>query len=314
MENLPGLLSDFFCSKPYRFFKIFSFMKRLLTFLPLVFLLLAMKEKPAYQLFTKEGKVTDSNTMLKELGKSDVILFGEQHNDSLAHALQLELTEKLFLTHGKQLVLGAEMFETDVQLVLNEYLSGKIPEKNFEAESRIWPNYAKDYKPLVNFAKENQLPFMATNVPRRYAAAVANFGPESLTGFSPEAQKFMPPLPYQIDYDLPGYKNMLTMFGGSHSSGEKGNKMVAAQALKDATMAHFILKNFQPGQKMLHFNGAYHSDNYEGIYWYLKKLKPELKIATITTITQKELKKLEKENLKKADFILVVPEDSPKSY
>ena len=289
-------------------------MKRFLTFLPLVFLLFAMKDKPVYQLFTTDGKATDSDKMLKELAKADVVLFGEQHNDSVAHALQLEVTRKLFLVHGKQLVLGAEMFETDVQLVLNEYLSGRIPEKNFEAEARIWPNYTKDYKPLVNFAKENQLPFIATNVPRRYAAAVANYGVENLTGFSGEAQKFMPPLPYKIDYELPGYKNMMTMFGGSHGGDDKGKRMVAAQALKDATMAHFIFKNLQPGQKFLHFNGSYHSDDFEGIYWYLKQLKPDLKIATISTVTQKDLKKLEKGNQKKADFILVVPEDSPKSY
>ncbi|MFC5269371.1 ChaN family lipoprotein [Adhaeribacter terreus] len=289
-------------------------MKRFLTFLPFVLLLLAMKEKQAYQLFTKEGKATDRDKMLQELAKADVILFGEQHNDSIAHALQLEVAQKLFQTHGNQLVLGAEMFEADVQLVLNEYFAGQIPEKNFEAESRLWSNYASDYKPLVIFAKTNNLKFIATNVPRRYAAAVANFGVESLPNFSPDAQKFMAPLPYKIDYELPGYKNMLSMFGGSHSMGEKGSKMVAAQALKDATMAYFILKNLQPGQKFLHFNGSYHSDNFEGIYWYLKQLKPDLKIMTISNLSQKELKKLDKENRNKADFLLVVPEDAPKSY
>ncbi|MBK0401745.1 ChaN family lipoprotein [Adhaeribacter sp. BT258] len=289
-------------------------MKRFFTLLPLVFLLLAMNEKTAYQLFTSEGKATDTDKMLRELAKADVILFGEQHNDSVAHALQLLVTQKLFQTHGSQLVLGAEMFESDVQLVLDEYLSGKIKENNFEAESRPWSNYTTDYKPLITFAKTHSLKFIATNVPRRYAASVAGSGVESLTSFSPEAQKLMAPLPYKIDLELPGYKNMLTMFGGSHGMGEKGNKMVAAQALKDATMAHFILKNLQPGQKFLHFNGSYHSDNFEGIYWYLKQQKPDLKIITISNVSQKELKKLDKENRKKADFILVVPEDAPKSY
>jgi uncharacterized iron-regulated protein len=289
-------------------------MKRFLLWLPVLFLLLAMKDKPAYQLFSADGKSQDYDKMLNELVKADVVLFGEQHNDSIAHALQLQLTKDLFKSHQQQLVLGAEMFETDVQLVLNEYLEGKIPERNFEAESRPWGNYASDYKPLVNFAKENKLKFIATNVPRRYAAAVANYGVENLANFSPEAQKLIAPLPFKIDYELPGYKNMLTMFGGSHADNGKGNKMVAAQALKDATMAHFILKNLQPGQKMLHFNGSYHSDNFEGIYWYLKQQKPDLKIATISTVSQESLKKLEKENLKKAGFILVVPEYAKKSY
>lgn len=289
-------------------------MKRNLIWLPILFIFMAMKEKPAYQLFTAEGKAIDKEKMLKELAKADVVLFGEQHNDSIDHALELEIAQNLFKVHGSQLALGAEMFETDVQLVLDEYLAGKIPERNFEAESRPWPNYSSDYKPLVNFAKENQLRVIATNVPRRYAAAVANFGVESLNNFSPEAKKLMPPLPFQIDYELPGYKNMLSMFGGSHGEGMKGLQMVGAQALKDATMAYFMLANLQPGQKMLHFNGSYHTDNFEGIYWYLKQQKPDLKIVTISTVTQTNLKKLEKENRKKGDFIIVVPENSPKSY
>lgn len=289
-------------------------MKRFLIWLPVLFLLLAMKDKPTYQLFSAEGKDLDYDKVLKELVKADVVLFGEQHNDSIGHALQFQLTKDLFKAHQQNLILGAEMFETDVQLVLNEYLAGQIPEKNFEAESRPWGNYGSDYKPLVNFAKENKLQFIATNVPRRYAAAVANYGVENLLKFSPEAQKLMPPLPYKVDYELPGYKNMITMFGGTHNDNGKGNKMVAAQALKDATMAHFILKNLQPGHKMLHFNGSYHSDNFEGIYWYLKQQKPDLKILTISTVSQESLKKLTKENMQKADFILVVPENAKKSY
>jgi uncharacterized iron-regulated protein len=283
-------------------------MKRIFTWLPIVFLFLAMKDKPAYVLFTKEGKVTEYDKMLKDLAKADVVLFGEQHNNPIAHWLQLEVTTDLFATHKQQLVLGAEMFEADAQLVLNEYLAGKVWEKNFEAEARLWPNYQTDYKPLVTFAKENNLAFIATNVPRRYASAVASGGTDVLKNFSPEAQLLLAPQPFKIDYDLPGYKNMIGMFGGSAHAGSKGQQMVAAQALKDATMAHFILKNLQPGKKMLHFNGSYHSDNFEGIYWYLKQQKPDLKIVTISTVSQAEVKELQKENLNKADFILAVPE------
>src|SRR5690606_23183780 len=113
-----------------------------------------------YQLFTSEGKATDYDAMLKELEKDDVILFGELHNDSIAHALQLEITKSLFKTQGSRLVLGAEMFETDVQLILDEYFGNQIPEKNFEAEARLWQNYKTDYKPLVLFAKENNIRFV----------------------------------------------------------------------------------------------------------------------------------------------------------
>ncbi|MDP2162468.1 MAG: iron-regulated protein, partial [Flavobacterium sp.] len=84
--------------------------------------------------------------------------------------------------------------------------------------------------------------------------------------------------------------------------------------IKDATMAHFISQNLKPQTVFIHYNGTYHSDNFEGIYWYLKKEKPNLKLLTISTVTQKDIGKLEKENHNKADFILVIDEDVTKTY
>jgi hypothetical protein len=79
-------------------------------------------------------------------------------------------------------------------------------------------------------------------------------------------------------------------------------------------MAHFILQYYKPGSKFIHYNGAYHSENYEGIVWYLNKSRPDLHVATITTVSQKELKPLLAENKKKADFIICVDEDMTKTY
>ena len=87
-----------------------------------------------------------------------------------------------------------------------------------------------------------------------------------------------------------------------------------AQAIKDATMAYFISKNWQRGYKFIHYNGSYHSDNFQGIVWYLKALQPQAKIMTITTVEQKDVEKLSDENLGKANFIIVVPEDMTKTY
>ena len=100
------------------------------------------------------------------------VFFGENHNDPISHWLQFELTKSLFNKHKTNLMLGAEMIESDNQIQLNEYLRGFIREKDFEKESKLWTNYKTDYKPLVNFAKENNLHFVATNVPRRFASMV----------------------------------------------------------------------------------------------------------------------------------------------
>ena len=114
-----------------------------------------------------------------------------------------------------------------------------------------------------------------------------------------------------MDYDstLPGYVNMVKMMGG-----HGGSNMPKAQASKDATMAYFILKNIRPGTLFIHFNGAYHSENYDGINWYLKKKSPELRIGTITTVSQKDIRKLLEENKNKADYIICVDEDMTGTY
>ena len=87
-----------------------------------------------------------------------------------------------------------------------------------------------------------------------------------------------------------------------------------AQAVKDATMAHFIVKNMQPNHIFLHYNGSYHSNKKEGIVWYINTYRPNTRVITISTISQKDVAKLEKEHLNLADFILVVDEDMTKTY
>src|SRR5690606_8309176 len=194
------------------------------------------------------------------------------------------------------------------------YLSGQVAENNFEQESRPWNNYKTDYRPVVRFAKEVSIPFIATNVPRRYAAMVSAGSLKALENVSADAKRYIAPLPVQVDMDLPGYKNMLAMFGNSTHGNTKSENIVQAQALKDATMAHFILQQVSSGRKMLHLNGAYHSDNFEGIGWYLKQGNPQLKTMTITTVLQEDLDKLTDEHRQKADFILVVPASMTRTY
>lgn len=180
----------------------------LLTALPL---LSFSSDKPAYQLFDQEGKAVKYSKMLKDLLDADIIFFGELHTDPIAHWLQLELTRDLYQQKKEALVLGAEMFEADNQLILSEYLADRYAADKFEAEMRLWNNYQTDYKPLVEFAKKNEVPFIATNIPRRYASMVNKNGFESLDGLTDEAKRFMAPLPIRFDPEVKCYKDMLYM-------------------------------------------------------------------------------------------------------
>jgi uncharacterized iron-regulated protein len=266
---------------------------------------------PAYQIFNKEGHKVDFGTMAQSSSKTNVVLFGELHNNPISHWLQLELTKTLFEKVGADLVLGAEMFESDTQLVIDEYLNGTIAERNFNTESRPWKNYETDYKPLVEFARTNQLPFIATNIPRRYAGVVNRQGFEGLDDLSDEAKRFIAPLPPPYDPELPGYKAMLDMGG---MPGRTNENFPKAQAIKDATMGHFIHQNFNKQGVFIHFHGTYHSNNFEGIFWYLKQIDPNIKIITISTVEQENIGLLEEKNLGQADFIIAVPQNMTKTY
>jgi uncharacterized iron-regulated protein len=288
-----------------------------LNFIALTFLLslhlLRGQEPAAYLLFNHKGEKVDYEQMKKKSAENEVVFFGELHNNPISHWLQLKLTSDLFDLKDGKLILGAEMFETDDQLVMDEYLSGKINSKNFEEEAKLWDNYSTDYKPLVEFAKTKKISFKATNVPRRYANLVFRTGLEGLTELSELARaQFLPPLPIPIDLALPTYKKMITMMG-NHGSNTSDN-MVKAQAIKDATMGFSISNALKPNHLFIHFNGAYHSDEKEGILWYLNKYKPNLKILTISTVEQDKIDVLDPENFNKADFILVVPEKMTKTY
>ncbi|NPA45280.1 MAG: ChaN family lipoprotein [Chlorobi bacterium] len=268
-------------------------------------------DKPAYKLFNKNGKSIKYEKMLKELSKADIIFFGESHNNPISHWMELEITKDLAKLKENNITLGAEMFEADNQLIINEFLQDLVPEKKFEAEVRKWPNYDTDYKPLMSFAKENNLKFIATNIPRRYASIVFNKGFEGLNDLSKEAKLYIAPLPIAYDENVKCYADMIEM---GKKMGHGNPRFPQSQAIKDATMSYFILKNIENNKIFIHYNGSYHSDNHEGIVWHIKKAKPELKILTITTIEQKNIKKLNDDDKNKADFIFVVPESMTKTY
>ena len=265
------------------------------------------QQKPAYILYNSEGKKVSYNKMIKQLAKKDIVLFGEFHNNAISHWLELAVAKDL--SEKRNLTFGAEMFEADNQQALNNYLAGKITAKGLDSSARLWNNYKTDYAPIVNFAKEKNAPFIATNIPRRYASLVSKKGFEALDTLSALEKTWIAPLPMDYDAQLPGYVKMIEMMGG-----HGGPNMPKAQASKDATMAYFILQNFKPGNLFIHYNGSFHSENYDGINWYLKRKQPDLKYATITTVSQKNIKELLAENKGKADYIICVDEDMTNTY
>lgn len=281
-----------------------TFFRGAAALLTIVSLFAFKGDKPAYLIYNDSSKESSYKKMLDAASKADVVLFGELHNNPISHWLQLQLTKDLHKAKGENLVLGAEMFEADNQLIIDEYLAGNISRKNFEQECRLWPNYDTDYAPLMQYAVENKLHFAATNIPRRYANLVFREGPEALENLPEASKAYMAPLPVEINLELECYQSMLQMMG-DHG----GENLPKAQAMKDATMAWFIKENRSEGQTLLHFNGAYHSDNWESIVHYLNKYAPGTKVVTITTVLEESPEALTDENRGKADFTIAVAAD-----
>jgi len=283
-----------------------------LLFIVLAILFLSMKtDKPAYYIFNVKGKPSTYKSLLKDALACDVILFGELHNNPISHWLEYQLLKDIYLKEKQNLILGAEMFTSSEQEILNKYIKGEIKEDEFTKGVNLWSNYSNDYKPLIEFARNTNLSLIATNAPADFVSMVYKGGFDTLNTLNTLQKQFLPPLPIEYDSELDCYKKMLSM--------EVGNQYISpnfpkSQALRDATMAYNIIKNLKEGKKILHFNGSYHSDYFQGIMWYLKKANPYLTVLTISTVEQSDVSKLIDDYILLADYIIVVPDDMPKTF
>lgn len=265
--------------------------------------------KPAYKLLTSNATEITFSELLERASESDMIFFGELHNNAIAHWLQFELGRELILDENRNTLLGLEMFEADQQILIDEYMNGLISQSSFENEARLWRNYSTDYKPLFEFARSEGAGIIATNIPRRYASAVYRGGLEALDALSRAAKQWVAPLPIEVDLTLPSYASISEAAGG-----HGGPNLVYAQAVKDATMAHFILLNMRLGDQMLHLNGSYHSNDREGIIWYIEQKVKGYRILTINTIEAEDIDNVDREILQQADITIAVPSTMTRTY
>ncbi len=261
-----------------------------------------------FKIYDSKGKKTTVKKMLQATGNADFVFFGEYHNDPVSHWLELEVLKAKY-SENKNIMLSFEMFEQDQQQLLNDFLTGKTDEKTFEDSCRLWPNYETDYKPLIRYAKESSIPVVAANIPRRYASLLFKRGRQALDSLTSEEKSWIAPLNFVVDTTLSQYAEINAMAAHMGS----GN-LLEAQAIKDATMAHFIIKNRKNGESVIQYNGAYHSDYYQGVIWYIENEIGAINKVTISTVSQKDISKLEGENKGRADFIICVDEDMTKTH
>ncbi len=260
---------------------------------------------------TVSGRVVSTEEMVRDLSDYDVVFFGEFHDKDAIHRMEEQVLEGLYRQHKDTLVLSMEMFERDVQPKMDSYLAGTITEKDFLADSRPWPRYQTDYRGLVEFAKEKHLPVIASNIPRYMAASYAKTG--TLANFTEEEKQYLPQVHYAPEgaYKEKFAKAMSGMAGaeGMHVMPERIPAMYQAQCLKDDTMAESIAQYMDAHKeaKVFHVQGEFHGGERLGVVQKLAALRPELKLAVISSVrddgrSPEELVKAYKDN---GDFILI---------
>jgi uncharacterized iron-regulated protein len=267
----------------------------------------------AFRIYTARGTPANLDGLIAAASSVDVVFLGESHNDRVGHRVQLAIFERLMGTamraagdsavgpsHAQDgsptipardpvdvanpdspVVLSLEMFETDVQYIVDEYLHGLISSDQFRRNTRPWAWYDEDYAPVVEAAKNAGLPVIAANAPRRYVNLVGRSGPDALAGLSEEARRFLPPLPYEGP-SAKYHAELVEVMGGHDDGSGPARDSVAqengflAQSLWDATMAHSIAQTLldRPGSRIVHLVGSFHVKNGTGIPEQLERYRP----------------------------------------
>jgi len=260
----------------------------------------------------KKQKNISVDDIIADMTLADVLFFGEDHNDSIGHYLEAEIFKKLSSTYPNKTALSLEMFHTDVQPEIDEYLAGLISEKNFIKEGRAWGNY-KDYKPLIEYAKANNIKVIAANAATRYSNAVTMGGLKVLANFPKASFNFLPPAP--IDTAQGRYYEKFTETLGGHDMGPM--KIYQTQNLWDATMAWSINKFLKSnkGIKVLQLNGRFHSDEKLGTVAKLLKANPKVKILNISSFSDAGFANPDWNKFKNlGDYIIITDPAVKRSY
>ncbi len=270
-----------------------------------------------FRAFDANGTPVSMADIVRAAGNADVVFLGEQHDDPVGHAIEAEVFRRVYAAYSGQrhLNLSMEMFERDVQIVVNEYLNSLITEKQFLDASRPWGNYKTDYRPLVEFAKEKKLPVIAANGPRRYVNMVSRGGRESLSSLTKQAKGWLPPLPY--GEPSAAYSAKFKALMGPSPEAQMGiDKILASQSLWDASMAYSISRALKEDRKALvvHLNGGFHIESRLGTVEHLLKYRPNARVIVITMVAADDVKTFDKaKHAGLGDFVILTDAKVPRS-
>jgi len=270
---------------------------------------LSAQDPAAYRIFRGDGSPASLDDIVAQAKQAQVVFLGESHDDPTGHLLEFAILKRL--ESQGPVLLSLEMFERDVQPVLDEYLTGAITEEHLLASGRAWRHYKTDYRALVEFAKERSLPVVAANAPRRYVNRVSRLGASALEELPAQAKALLPPLPYaeaSEPYAAKFHALMLKMKEeGAQPRPVDPIKSLAAQSLWDASMAFSLAEALmrQPKRTAIHVNGSFHTEERLGILDHLERYRPGTRSLVVTMLAPKHFPEWQAELKQKGDFVIV---------
>lgn len=255
----------------------------------------------------RHNRFSDFETLATEAARADVVILGEHHDDAGTHRMELALLQAVARRRAN-VVLALEMFERDVQPILDQYLAGAIAEEAFLKASRPWPNYASDYRPLIEFAKVHHWKVVAGNVPREMARAVAAGGLEAVSRLGDSTRAWA-----AAAFGCPTDDDYFKRFGqamAEHPMGAGGptvENMYRSQCVKDETMAESIVRARRDANAplVIQYNGDFHSDFGEGTAERVRRQLRHENVLIISAIPVPTLESVEAKPLRKqGDWLL----------
>ena len=264
---------------------------------------------------TRKKQFIDFETLASRLAAADLVFVGEQHNDPATHRMELAILEGI-ARRRDSVVLALEMWERDVQPLLDRYLAGSATEEELLRDGRPWKNYLTDYRPLVELARARSWPVIASNVPRPLASLVSRGGLAVLDTLSPEVRlRVAANIACPEDEYFEKFREVMGDMsshqpgtGGADSSAARLLRIYHAQCIKDETMGESVARAWAPGRLVVHYNGAFHSDFRLGTVDRARQRAEDARALVVTALPVADLDRLEpsKEERKRADYLIYV--------
>jgi len=238
----------------------------------------------------RDGSELSFDALLDELANADVVFLGETHTDETTHRTELAIYEGLLARRGGRVVLAMEMFERDVQPHVDAYVAGETDEATFLANSRPWGNYGTGYRRLVERARADRRPVVASNFPAPLRRRVGMEGQEGIdkldaTERATVPREFLANSPAywrRVDNAIRGHLGMMR----ASASTPDDERLFATQSLWDNSMGEScaLALDAHPGHLVLHVNGGFHSEYWDGTVRQLQLRKPDARVRTVSIL------------------------------